>query len=266
MFNHTKYCFPVQYHEYEASDPVNITKKGLHLLLLANGRCAVQQENCPSALAQGGQIIITALPTQFIPMGICRLIGVSLVGIVATDFALEQNATRLLESGACPAAPDALVRLVTLQKERTAAETAALSFSLLCLIADANTQKQEYPRLAADAMAAIRQNYADLYGVDELAQTLGISKSHLVRSFKAATGITPGQYLTQIRLDAAKQLLLHREYPLEIVASLCGFSGANYLCKVFKKEIGITPAQYRATHLPQQAALERTALEDMLYF
>ena len=39
---------------------------------------------------------------------------------------------------------------------------------------------------------------------------------------------------------------LHREYTLDVIASLCGFSGANYLCRVFKKETGQSPAQWRA--------------------
>ena len=81
---------------------------------------------------------------------------------------------------------------------------------------------------------AIRQNYAGLYGVDELARQLGVSKSHLVRVFTAQMGIGPGQYLIQTRVDAAKVLLAQRDYSLDVVASLCGFSGANYLCKVFK--------------------------------
>ena len=44
-----------------------------------------------------------------------------------------------------------------------------------------------------------------------------------------------------MRVEAAMQLLLHREYTLDVIASLCGFSGANYLCRVFKKETGPIP-------------------------
>ena len=40
--------------------------------------------------------------------------------------------------------------------------------------------------------------------------------------------------------------MARRDYPLEVVATLCGFSGANYLCRVFKKETGQSPAQWRA--------------------
>ena len=92
----------------------------------------------------------------------------------------------------------------------------------------------------------IRANYAGLYGVEELSERLGVSKSHLVRTFTAAIGVPPGRYLTTVRIEAAQRLLLHREYTLDVVASLCGFSGANYLCRVFKKETGQSPAQWRA--------------------
>ena len=91
------------------------------------------------------------------------------------------------------------------------------------------------------ALAAVQQNYAGLYGVEELSAQLGVTKSHLIRVFRAAMGMPPGQYLTAVRIEAAKQLLAHREYPLEVVASLCGFSGANYLCRVFRKATGPPP-------------------------
>ena len=96
------------------------------------------------------------------------------------------------------------------------------------------------------AIEDIRQNYAGLYGVEELSERLGVSKSHLVRTFTAAVGVPPGRYLTTVRVEAAMRLLLHREYTLDVIASLCGFSGANYLCRVFKKETGQSPAQWRA--------------------
>ena len=63
-------------------------------------------------------------------------------------------------------------------------------------------------------MEDIRANYAGLYGVEELSERLGVSKSHLVRMFTAALGIPPGRYLTKVRVEAAMRLLLHREYTL----------------------------------------------------
>ena len=102
----------------------------------------------------------------------------------------------------------------------------------------------------AEALAAIRQNYMALYGVEELREQLGVTKSHLVRAFKQALGVPPGKYLTNVRIEAVKTLLLTDQYSLEMIAGLTGFSGANYLCRVFKREVGISPAAWRAAAAP----------------
>ena len=104
--------------------------------------------------------------------------------------------------------------------------------------------------------------------MEELSERLGVSKSHLVRAFTAALGVSPGRYLTSVRIEAAMRLLLHREYTLDVIASLCGFSGANYLCRVFKKTTGQSPTQWRA--MAGQSALpelspEQQRLEQELF-
>ena len=71
-----------------------------------------------------------------------------------------------------------------------------------------------------------------------------------------------------MRIEAAQRLVLHREDTLDVVASLCGFSGANYLCRVFKKETGQAPAQWRAMagHAAQSGlAPEESRREQELY-
>ena len=96
-------------------------------------------------------------------------------------------------------------------------------------------------------MEDIRANYAGLYGVEELSERLGVSKSHLVRTFTAAHGrCRRAATSPRCGWKPPMRLLLHREYTLDVIASLCGFSGANYLCRVFKKETGQSPAQWRA--------------------
>ena len=57
-------------------------------------------------------------------------------------------------------------------------------------------------------------------------------------------------------LEIAKQLLTYPFLSLDEIASRCGFLGASYLCRVFKKEAGITPTQYRkkrnSTNMPSK--------------
>ena len=80
-----------------------------------------------------------------------------------------------------------------------------------------------------------------------------MTKSHLVRVFKQEIGIPPGKYMTNVRIEAVKSLLLTDEYNLEMIAGLTGFSGANYLCRVFKREVGLSPAAWRAAAAPLPA-------------
>ena len=145
----------------------------------------------------------------------------------------------------CRAAAELMDRLAE-EKAAHSRARSQLAYALLCELADADSAASALPPLVQAAIEDIRANYAGLYGVEELSERLGVSKSHLVRTFTAAIGVPPGKYLTTVRVEAAQRLLLHREYTLDVVASLCGFSGANYLCRVFKKETGQSPAQWRA--------------------
>lgn len=97
------------------------------------------------------------------------------------------------------------------------------------------------------AMDLIRQHAIDhRFGIDRLAEMLGCSREHLAREFRSAAGVTPSDHLTAVRLRLAGRML--REHPdkLDVIARRCGFSGANYFCRIFRQRTGVTPAQFRA--------------------
>lgn len=125
-------------------------------------------------------------------------------------------------------------------------------------------EKQNMPQLVADAEELIRTKFAYLSGIDELADTLAVSKHHLIREFSLYIGIPPGKYLSATRIANAKLLLRTGRYHLEAVADMVGFAGANYFCKVFKKAEGTTPASY-AKAAPPCDASETAALEQVFY-
>ena len=111
-----------------------------------------------------------------------------------------------------------------------------------------SVHKHNYPPLVQDAVAMIEAQYAYLYGIDELADLLEVTKHHLIRVFTANAGTSPGRYLSDVRIFHAKSMLLSGEdAPLEIIAGACGYSCANYFCKVFKKHTGMTPTEYIKT-------------------
>lgn len=92
-------------------------------------------------------------------------------------------------------------------------------------------------------MAAHYKGEMDLTG---LADLMEVTPQHLCHLFKTHTGHSPMEYLSLFRISKAKALLLdHPEKQVKEVAYSCGFSDANYFHRIFKKETGKTPGQFR---------------------
>jgi AraC family transcriptional regulator len=78
-----------------------------------------------------------------------------------------------------------------------------------------------------------------------LAAESGYSRSHFLRMFEAATGLTPHRYLLQLRLERAKELMRKGSTSLIDIAALCGFSSHAHMSRVFRQLLGVPPSQYR---------------------
>src|SRR3982074_2050865 len=78
-----------------------------------------------------------------------------------------------------------------------------------------------------------------------LAKESGYSRAHFLRMFRAATGLTPHRYVLEMRLSTAQQLLRQAKIPLADVALKCGFSSQTHMTDVFRKQLGVTPQEYR---------------------
>ncbi len=81
--------------------------------------------------------------------------------------------------------------------------------------------------------------------LQELASEVGYSRSHFLRMFHATTGMTPHRYVLKRRVERARQQLEQVEQSIAEVAFRCGFSSQAHLTLAFRKEFGITPAEYR---------------------
>lgn len=250
IYNWEATITPADVRDEQAEQPVLLTGEGLWVCLVSSGACTLAPSEAASPLApltaKAGMLILGRGSLRLAPEGACHLLAAHLTGSAAAEFLAGLPHLPFLARGeTCPAAAELLGQLAA-EMDSASRVKSQLAFALLCELSGADSAAPPLPPLVADAIEDIRRNYAGLYGVEELSERLGVSKSHLVRSFTAAVGVPPGKYLLRVRIEAAKRLLLHREYNLEVIASLCGFSGANYLCRVFKKETGQTPAQWRA--------------------
>lgn len=84
------------------------------------------------------------------------------------------------------------------------------------------------------------------FTVKDLASVACMSPAHFSRSFKAATGAAPHEYVSRQRLDLAKRLLSTSDRPLIDIAYAAGFSSQPNFNRAFRKAVGTTPSLYRA--------------------
>ena len=92
----------------------------------------------------------------------------------------------------------------------------------------------------------ISQNYRnELLSVKDISDHVFLSTSYVCTFFKNETGQTLNQYLTQYRMEKAKQLLADPRYKITDISSKVGYSDSNYFGKSFKKYCGLSPSEYR---------------------
>lgn len=83
------------------------------------------------------------------------------------------------------------------------------------------------------------------HSLEELAKRFYISKNHLTFAFKKQFGITPLQYLKNVRVKEAQNLLCTTNRSISEIATQVGFINASYFARVYKQRAGITPSQER---------------------
>lgn len=94
----------------------------------------------------------------------------------------------------------------------------------------------------------LNKRYMENIKLEDLAQDINLSARHASRMVMKEYGMSFISKLTEIRLDNAKYQLKHTKRPLATIASSCGFSSYSYFTSCFKKNIGITPGEYRAKY------------------
>ena len=78
-----------------------------------------------------------------------------------------------------------------------------------------------------------------------LAEQVGLSPFHFIRTFKKETGFTPHEYLVRTRIDMAKYLLKNTGMPVKDICFATGFSSESVFCSAFKKSVGMSPKAYK---------------------
>lgn len=106
-----------------------------------------------------------------------------------------------------------------------------------------------------DAKDAIDRDYGEPIALEQLASRAHYSKYHFAREFAASYGETPVAYLTQRRIERAKDLLRSANLAITEVAAIVGFSSVGAFSTRFRRLVGMSPREYRRRHLGGGAPL-----------
>ncbi|WP_082722433.1 GlxA family transcriptional regulator [Burkholderia mayonis] len=93
----------------------------------------------------------------------------------------------------------------------------------------------------------IHENSDHSISVAALARHASMSERNFLRRFKREIGLTPSEYLTSVRLNLARRLLVDADLPLDKIARRCGLFNGDHLRKLFQKHFSMSPADYRRT-------------------
>lgn len=97
-----------------------------------------------------------------------------------------------------------------------------------------------------DAICYVQEHFHEDISLEMVAEQVDISPYYLSRLFKEKINENFVTYLTRVRMEHAKELLKHRKCTLKEASQCVGFSNETYFCKVFKRIVGMTVAEYRA--------------------
>lgn len=101
-------------------------------------------------------------------------------------------------------------------------------------------------RLLRRFLSFVREHHArGELDVNSIADTLGVHRSTLSRAVSAKLSMSPGKYLTQLRVQHALSLLRGTEWPIRVVAEKSGFTDSGSFSRLIRRAAGMTPGEFR---------------------
>jgi AraC-like DNA-binding protein len=91
----------------------------------------------------------------------------------------------------------------------------------------------------------IEEHLQDSLTITELCSIMHFHPNYFIRYFKEATGLSPMEYISDLRIEHAKRLLQSDSMSIQTIATQVGFNSSYYFSRIFKKKTGFTPSDYR---------------------
>lgn len=108
-----------------------------------------------------------------------------------------------------------------------------------------NKKEEVYSDLIMQAKAYIDEHFAQDINLEMVSRMVNISPYYFSKMFKEETDENFIDYLTRIRMDKAKEILKNRNVSIKEVCLCIGYKDPNYFSRLFKKQMGVTPTEYK---------------------
>ena len=171
--------------------------------------------------------------------------------IFITAYSVFSYAQEAVKMGACdyilkPVNPDDLERSVRHCVEQAEARRELKAMAPVAVTLTDSAPYDKTSRLMGNVRKYLQQNYM-LYDVslDSISDILNINASYFSVLFKKHFGVNFSDYLTELRINAAKELLADPFLAASEVARMVGYESPNYFTRAFKKHTGMTPTEFR---------------------
>lgn len=102
------------------------------------------------------------------------------------------------------------------------------------------------PARILEIVRYVERHYAEPCSLGHLAGMAGLSRFHFLRLFRAATGVSPHQYIIALRLRAAAELLRSTAEPVTLIALDVGFNDLSHFNLLFRRSFGAAPREWRS--------------------
>lgn len=142
-------------------------------------------------------------------------------------------------------------------------QASSLIYQLMMELLAAGTANQQeranWPQPVRQAADYMETEYGRIQSLDDIAASVSLSKYYFTRMFTAATGLSPMDYVTKLRIEKAAELLRFTTLSVEEIAARVGYASGSYFSKVFRARVGFPPGDFRlAKGMP---SIERLHIE-----
>ena len=107
-------------------------------------------------------------------------------------------------------------------------------------------EKNANPGVVNNIIKYVKNNYHDeSLSINKISENTHLAPTYLCYLFKEKTGTTLNRYITEYRMEKAKEMLMDKELKISDIAEMVGCSGGSYFTKLFRKATSLTPTEYR---------------------